>query len=83
MMSVFADQAVLVDPHSPSPRMESKAAIREALRAATAGMTSLGYTIQTTSSRQTGRVPPWIPRHTMCLAHGMGRHSTVLHHRPQ
>jgi ketosteroid isomerase-like protein len=44
-MSGFADDAVLVDPHFPTPRIEGKAAIAEALSEALESMTSLGYTI--------------------------------------
>jgi len=34
MMSLFADDAVLIDPHFPIPRMHGKAAITEGLRVA-------------------------------------------------
>jgi ketosteroid isomerase-like protein len=43
-MSLFADDAVLIDPHFPTPRMQGKAAITEGLRGAIAGMQSFGYT---------------------------------------
>lgn len=46
MMSIFADNAVLIDPHFPVPRMQGKAAIREAFQEAMAGMQSFGYTIE-------------------------------------
>ena len=45
MMSLFADDAVVIDPHFPTPRMQGKAAIREGFRGAMSGMRSFGYTI--------------------------------------
>ena len=45
MMSLFADDAVVIDPHFPTPQMQGKAAIREAFRGAMSGMRSFGYTI--------------------------------------
>lgn len=45
MMRVFADDAVVIDPHFPLPRMQGKAAIREGFRVAMSGMRSFGYTI--------------------------------------
>lgn len=45
MMSVFADDAVVIDPHFLKPRMQGKAAITEAFREAMSGMRSFGYTI--------------------------------------
>ena len=45
MMSLFADDAVVIDPHFPTPRMQGKAAIREAFRGAMSGTRSFGYTI--------------------------------------
>ena len=45
MMSLFADDAVLIDPHFPTPQMQGKAVIREAFREAISGMQSFGYTI--------------------------------------
>jgi ketosteroid isomerase-like protein len=44
MMSLFADDAVLIDPHFPISRMQGKAAITEGMRGAIAGMQSFGYT---------------------------------------
>lgn len=44
MMRLFADDAVLIDPHFPDQRMQGKAAITEGLRGAFAGMRSFGYT---------------------------------------
>jgi ketosteroid isomerase-like protein len=43
-MGFFADDAVLIDPHFPTPRMQGKAAIAEGLRGAFAGMKSFSYT---------------------------------------
>ena len=43
-MVLFADDAVLIDPHFPTPRMQGKAAIAEGLRGAFAGTQSFGYT---------------------------------------
>ena len=45
MMSVFADDAVVIDPHFPTPQMQGKAAITEGFRGAITGMRSFGYTI--------------------------------------
>ncbi len=45
MMSLFADDAVLIDPHFPKPQMQGKAVITEAFREAMSGMRSFGYTI--------------------------------------
>lgn len=45
MMSLFADDAVVIDPHFPTPQMQGKAAIREGFREAMSGMRSFGYTI--------------------------------------
>jgi ketosteroid isomerase-like protein len=45
MMSLFADDAAVIDPHFPIPQMQGKAAIREAFREAISGMQSFGYTI--------------------------------------
>ena len=45
MMSVFADDAVVIDPHFPTPHMQGKAAITEGFRGAITGMRSFGYTI--------------------------------------
>jgi ketosteroid isomerase-like protein len=44
MMSVFADDAVVIDPHFPTPEMQGKAAITEGFREAITGMRSFGYT---------------------------------------
>jgi len=45
MMSVFAEDAVVIDPHFPELRMQGKATIREGFQGAMAGMRSFGYTI--------------------------------------
>ena len=45
MMSLFADDAVVIDPHFPTLRMQGKAAIREGFRGTMSGMGSFGYTI--------------------------------------
>ena len=45
MMSVFADDAVVIDPHFPTPRMQGKADITDGFRGAITGMRSFGYTI--------------------------------------
>jgi ketosteroid isomerase-like protein len=45
VMGLFADDAVLVDPHFPAPRIQGKRAIADALGGACAGMRSFGYTI--------------------------------------
>jgi ketosteroid isomerase-like protein len=45
MMSLFADDAVVIDPHFPIPRMQGKAAIRKGFGGAMSSMRSFGYTI--------------------------------------
>ena len=45
MMSLFADEAVVIDPHFATPQMQGKAAIAQAFRGAMSGMRSFGYTI--------------------------------------
>jgi ketosteroid isomerase-like protein len=45
LMRVFADDAVLIDPHFPALRMQGKAAIRESMGEAMRGMQAFGYTI--------------------------------------
>ena len=45
MMSLFADDAVVIDPHFPRSQMQGKAVITEAFREAMSGMRSFGYTI--------------------------------------
>ena len=45
MMSLFADDAVVIDPHFPMLRMQGKATIRKGFREAMNGMRSFGYTI--------------------------------------
>jgi len=45
MMSLFADDAIVIDPHFPTPQMQGKAVITEAFRGAMSGMRSFGYTI--------------------------------------
>ena len=45
MMSLFADDAVVIDPHFATPRMQGKAVITESFREAISGMRSFGYTI--------------------------------------
>ena len=44
LVSVFADDAVVIDPHFPA-QMQGRAAITEGFRGAIAGMQSFGYTI--------------------------------------
>ena len=45
MMSVFAENAVVIDPHFPTPQIQGKAVITQAFRGAMSGMRSFGYTI--------------------------------------
>jgi ketosteroid isomerase-like protein len=45
MISQFADDAVLIDPHFPAGRLQGKGAITEGMRGAFAGMQSFGYTV--------------------------------------
>ena len=50
LMGVLADDALLIDPHFPQPRMEGKVAIRKGFGGAMRGMTSFGYTIDECSA---------------------------------
>jgi len=45
MMHVFADDAVVIDPHFPTLLLHGKAAITDGFQEAMAGMQSFGYTI--------------------------------------
>jgi ketosteroid isomerase-like protein len=45
LMRVFADDAVLIDPHFPALRMQGKVAIRESMGEAMRDMHTFGYTI--------------------------------------
>ena len=45
LMRVFAEDAVVIDPHFPKPRMQGKTAIRKGLQGAMGGMRFFGYTI--------------------------------------
>lgn len=45
MMRLFAEDAVVIDPHFPTPRMQGKATIRKGFQGAMSGMRSFGYTI--------------------------------------
>ena len=45
IMSVFAEDAVVIDPHFVKPRMQGKVAITESFQGAITGMRSFGYTI--------------------------------------
>jgi ketosteroid isomerase-like protein len=55
VMGLFADDAVLIDPHFPAPRMQGKAAIAEGLRDAFSGMRSFGYTTANYFESENGR----------------------------
>jgi len=45
LMSGFSEDAVVIDPHFPTPKMQGKAVITEGFREAMAAMQSFGYTI--------------------------------------
>ncbi len=45
MVGVFADDALVIDPHYPTPRMHGKAAITEGFRWGIGSMRSFGFTI--------------------------------------
>jgi ketosteroid isomerase-like protein len=45
LMHMFAEDAVVIDPHFPTPRMQGKATIRKGFWGAMSGMRSYGYTI--------------------------------------
>ena len=45
LLNLFADDAVLIDPHFPTTRMQGKATIRKGFQGAMSGMQSFGYTI--------------------------------------
>src|SRR6185312_5139791 len=55
MMRVFVDDAVVIDPHFPTPRMQGKVAIREGFRGAMSDMRSFGYTIVNYCESENGR----------------------------
>ena len=55
MMSVFAEDAVLIDPHFPTSRMQGKAVITKAMGEAMSGMRSFGYTIVNYCESQNGQ----------------------------
>jgi ketosteroid isomerase-like protein len=45
LMQLFAEDAVVIDPHFPTPRMQGKATIRKGFGEAMSGMRSFGNTI--------------------------------------
>lgn len=45
MLSVFAENAIVIDPHYPTPRMQGKPAITEGFRWGITSMKSFGFTI--------------------------------------
>jgi ketosteroid isomerase-like protein len=45
LMHTFAEDAVVIDPHFPTPRMQGNATIKKGFREAMSGMRSFGYTI--------------------------------------
>jgi ketosteroid isomerase-like protein len=53
-LALFADDATIVDPHYPTPRMTGKAAIAEGLRWAFETLKSLGFTIVTYCESEDG-----------------------------
>jgi ketosteroid isomerase-like protein len=55
LMHLFADDAVVIDPHFPKPRMQGKATIRKGFREAMSGMHSFGYTIVNYFESEDGR----------------------------
>ncbi len=55
MMSLFADDAVVIDPHFPRQQMQGKAAIRKAFREAMSGMQSFGYIIVNYCASENGQ----------------------------
>lgn len=55
MMSLFAEDAILIDPHFPTPQMQGKAAIRKGFQGAMSGMHSFGYTIVTYCESENGQ----------------------------
>src|SRR5437660_9476792 len=55
MMSLLAAEAVVIDPHFPTPRMQGKAVITEGFRGAMDGMQSFGYTIVNYCEPENGR----------------------------
>ncbi|SRR5579884_2678604 len=55
MMSLFADNAVVIDPHFPTAQMQGRAVITEAFREAMSGMRSFGYTIKNYCESENGR----------------------------
>src|SRR5215469_16389537 len=55
MMRLFAEDAVVIDPHFPTPRMQGKAAIRKGFQGAMSGMRSFGYTIVNYCESESGQ----------------------------
>lgn len=55
MMSLFADDAVFIDPHFPTPTLREKAATRKGFQGALSGMRSFGYTIVTYCESENGK----------------------------
>ncbi|HEY0754958.1 MAG TPA: nuclear transport factor 2 family protein [Ktedonobacteraceae bacterium] len=55
LMRVFADDAVVIDPHFPMQRMQGKAVIMESFREAISGTRSFGYTIVNYFESENGR----------------------------
>jgi ketosteroid isomerase-like protein len=45
LMRLFADDAIVIDPHFPRPQMHGEAVITQCFREAIGGMRSFGYTI--------------------------------------
>jgi ketosteroid isomerase-like protein len=55
LLTVFADDAMLIDPHFPAIQMRGKAAIATGLREAVNGMQTFGYTIEHYFESENGR----------------------------
>lgn len=54
-LSFFADDAVLIDPHYPVPRMVGKAAIADGLRWSFGQMKTFGFTVENYFGSEDGR----------------------------
>lgn len=71
LMRLFADDALVIDPHFPTPQMRGKAAITDAFREAISGMRSFGYTTVTYCESSNGQRAAVETATHHVLKHGM------------
>jgi hypothetical protein len=65
LMQLFADDAVVIDPHFPTLLIQGKVTIRKGFREAMSGMRSFGYTIVNYFESRMGKVRQSRRPHTM------------------